>query len=647
MILIFFLIITIVLNQDNVNLIDSLDSNVKLKQLSSNQKILSLDSTNILSIQNELDTDSIKKEPNVIDSFKLDSIKIDLMKNDIFFEQLHESKLTLADAIIYDITLDTIETEIHFQSLFESFEFLDSLSLNDEYKRIEYNLILNASIDYYQNKSLTTDKLESPLSMALFKEKLDNFIYKQQLEEVEFVNETIEFIPGHIPLTFNSKVYKNVKYFSGNQGKKGVQLWLNRSQKFKEIMLPILEKEGVPPEIFYLCVIESGLNPLALSYAQASGPWQFISSTGKVYGLNKNWYVDERRDFIKSTYAAAKYLKDLKKIFDRENPKDENGQNWYLAFAAYNCGASRVLKEMKRSNSTNFWDLNRLPGQTRNYVPKILAFFLISKNPEKYGFNIINEPNLDWINKKIDKQISFQQISDITKIDIRTLQLYNPEIKRGILPPIDENSYYDLRLPKMANYESFDSLYNLLKEKKTEDFMVVEYVVKKGDNLSRIASKYRIKIQDITSMNKISDKKYLQPGQILQIPMQGYDEYMQTILSSNKTKKIQYEVKSGDTISELAERFRTSQKKIKSWNGIRNDQIYIGKKLIIYVPINFDESKYTKQTTRKKIYTVKRGDSLSRIGHKYKVSINKIKSWNNLKSNIIRPGQKLIIYTKH
>ena len=99
----------------------------------------------------------------------------------IFFEQLHESKLTLADAIIYDITLDTIETEIHFQSLFESFEFLDSLSLEDEYKRIEYNLILNASIDYYQNKSVTTDKLESPLSMALFKEKLDNFIYKQQL----------------------------------------------------------------------------------------------------------------------------------------------------------------------------------------------------------------------------------------------------------------------------------------------------------------------------------------------------------------------------------------------------------------------------------------------------------------------------------
>ena len=630
--IIYILILSTILFGEDIEIIDKSDS------LSIN-----LDTSYI---SNVVDSTSLNLE-NILVNQNLDSIYTNNIKNDIFFEQLHESKLTLADAIIYDITLDTIETEIHFQSLFESFEFLDSLSLEDEYKRIEYNLILNASIDYYQNKSVTTDKLESPLSMALFKEKLDNFIYKQQLEEVEFVNETVEFIPGHIPLTFNSKVYKNVKYFSGNQGKKGVQLWLNRSQKFKEIMLPILEKENVPPEIFYLCVIESGLNPLALSYAQASGPWQFISSTGKVYGLNKNWYIDERRDFIKSTHAAARYLKDLKKIFDKENPKNENGENWYLAFAAYNCGATRVLKEMKRSNSTNFWDLNRLPGQTRNYVPKILAFFLISKNPEKYGFNIISEPDLDWVDKQIDKQVSFQQISDITKIDIKTLQFYNPEIKRGILPPIEEGDFYTLRLPKLANFESFDSLFALLKEKKTEDFLVVEYTVKKGDNLSRIASKYRVKIQDITSMNKISDKKYLQPGQILQIPMQGYDEYMQTVLSSNKTKKILYEVKPGDTLSELAERFRTSQKKIKTWNGIRNDQIYIGRKLTIYVPINFDETNYKKNQTRKISYYVKRGDALSKIAYKYKVSVKNLKKWNKLKSNTIRLGQKLIIYTKY
>ncbi|MDC0145682.1 LysM peptidoglycan-binding domain-containing protein, partial [bacterium] len=461
-------------------------------------------------------------------------------------------------------------------------------------------------------------------------------------------DETIEFIPGHIPITFNSKVYKNVKYFSSPAGKRGVQMWLDRSQKFKEIMLPILEKENVPPEIFYLCVIESGLNPLALSYAQASGPWQFISSTGKVYDLQKNWYIDERRDFIKSTHAAARYLKDLKKIFDKENPEDKNGANWYLAFAAYNCGASRVLKEMKRSNSNNFWDLNRLPGQTRNYVPKILAFFLISKNPEKYGFATVNEPNMEWVDKVIDKQVSFQQISEITGIDIKNLQNYNPEIKRGILPPLEENESYNLRLPKLNNYESFDSLFLLLKEKKTEDFLVVEHIVKKGDNLSRIAFKYNIKIQDITSMNNISQKKYLQPGQMLQIPTQGYDEYMQSILSSNKTKKIFYTVKSGDTLSEIAIRFRTSVKKIKTWNGIRNDVIYVGKKLTIHVPLNYKENKNKNTNSlRKIIYTVKRGDSLSGISYKYAASIKNIRKWNNVKGTNIKIGDKLIIYTKY
>ena len=214
------------------------------------------------------------------------------------------------------------------------------------------------------------------------------------------------------------------------------------------------------------------------------------------------------------------------------------------------------------------------------------------------------------------------------------------------MPPLEKKEFYNLRLPKLKNYESFDSLFVLLKEKKTEDFLVVEHIVKKGDNLSRIAFKYNIKIQDITSMNNISQKKYLQPGQVLQIPTQGYDEYMQSMLSSNKTKKIFYTVKSGDTLSEIAIRFRTSVKKIKTWNGIRNDMIYVGKKLTIHIPLNYKENKNIK-SSKKIIYTVKRGDSLSRISYKYGSSIKNIKKWNNIKGSNIKIGDKLIIYTKY
>lgn len=608
------------------------------------------DSTKIDSIVNinQIQNDSIFFQEINDTLQKYGNIPIISKSNDLFYEQLMESKLTFADAITYDVALDTTEAEVQFLSLFSSFEFLDSLSLDDEYKRIEYNMMLNASIDYYQNKSVSINKLESPLSMALFKEKLQAYFYKQELEDVEFVDETVEFIEGHIPITFNSKVANNVKYFSSNGAKKGVQLWLNRINKFKKIMLPILEEEGVPPEIFYISVIESGLNPVALSYAQALGPWQFIASTGKVYGLEKNWYIDERMDFVKSTYAAARYLKDLKAIFDKVNPEDLNGENWYLAFAAYNCGAGRVLKEIKRSNSTNFWDLNRLPGQTRNYVPKILAIFLINKNPEKYGFTVNSEPDMNWVIKKIDKQLSFNQISDISNVNLKSLQIYNPEVKRGIIQPKKDSMFYDLRLPANQNYDNFDSLYTLLKEKSTKSLLIVEHTVKRGENLSLISKRYNVKIQDITSMNKISAKKYLQPGQVLQIPTQGYDEYVKSLINTNNTTKIYHTVRSGDTLSEIASKYRTSIKKIKKWNGIReNDNvIYVGKKLIIFISAN-DYQRINTNTPKTVNYKVKYGDSLSKISYKFGVRVSDIRKWNSLKSDLIKVGQNLIIKTKN
>lgn len=619
----------------------------KIKIIPKDSIVIIKDST---SINNSLIKDSISINRSNIVNDSIDFIENFKFneENDIFYEQLIESKLTFADAITYDISLDTLEAEVQFQSLFASFEFLDSLSLDDEYKRIEYNMVLNASIDYYQNKSVTINRLESPLSMALFKEKLEAYFYKQQLEDVEFVDETVEFIDGHIPITFNSKVARNVKYFSSNGAKKGVQMWLNRINKYKKIMLPILEEEGVPPEIFYVSVIESGLNPIALSYAQALGPWQFIASTGKIYGLEKNWFIDERRDFIKSTYAAARYLKDLKKIFDKVNPEDLNGENWYLALAAYNCGASRVLKEIKRSNSTNFWDLNRLPGQTRNYVPKILAIFLINKNPEKYGFIIKNEPDLEWIIKKIDKQVSFNQISDITKVSPKELLIFNPEIKRGIIQPRASDKYYNLRLPKSYDYTTFDSLYLLLNEQSAKSLLIVEHIVKRGESLSRISSKYKVKIQDITSMNNISAKNYLQPGQKLQIPTQGYDEYVKSLISSSSSTKVYHTVKSGDTLSEIANQYKTSIKKIKKWNGIReiDNVIYLGKKLIIYTSVkNID--KINKNSNKEISYKVKYGDSLSKISYKYGVRVTDIRKWNGLKDDLIKVGQDLIIKTKN
>ena len=212
---------------------------------------------------------------------------------DIFEAQMDEAKAIFSEAIISDLTGDTLEAMYQFDLLFESLSALDILSKNgkDEFQKLEFNRILTATIDYYEDESNTIDKVETGLSVAVFRDKLNDYIYSQVLEDLEFVEETVEVIPGHIPITYNQKVASIIKFFQ-NEGRSSVQKWLNRMDRYKKIMLPILEQENVPPELFYLAMIESGLNPEAYSYAHASGPWQFISSTGKAYGLKKNWWVD-------------------------------------------------------------------------------------------------------------------------------------------------------------------------------------------------------------------------------------------------------------------------------------------------------------------------------------------------------------------
>ena len=335
-------------------------------------------------------------------------------------------------------------------------------------------------------------------------------------------------------------------------------------------MLPILEEENVPPELFYLAMIESGLNPVAYSYAHASGPWQFISSTGKIYGLKKNWWVDERRDFEKSTRAAAMYLKDLYKKFD----------DWYLAFAAYNCGSGRVRKEIKRSGNTkDYWKLNRLPGQTRNYVPNIMAAIFIATDPERYGFTVKPEPDMNWVTKNLDKSVSLEVIAELSGIKTEVLQSYNPEIRQGTIPPLKENETYRFRLPEGFN-KSFDSLFSKIEFEKVEEIVFIEHKVKRGESLWLIARKYGIRVKDIVSINKLGNAKYIRPGQRLQIPTDGYSQYRKnSMVNSSKSTKIYYTVKRGDTLSEIAMKYRTSIRKIKKWNGLRSNRIYIGQKI--------------------------------------------------------------------
>ena len=490
---------------------------------------------------------------------------------DIFDAQLAEAKTIFAEAIISDLTGDTLEAAYQFELLFESLSHIEELSSDDEFQTLEFNRILTAAIDYYEDESVTMGKVETGFSVAMLKDKLNEYIYDQTLEDLEYVEERVEIIPGHIPITYNQKVASIITFFQ-KEGRNSFQKWLNRMSQYKPIILPILEEEGVPPELFYLAMIESGLNPKAYSYAHASGVWQFITSTGKMYGLKKTWWIDERRDFEKSTRAAAHLLKNLYTEFD----------DWYLAFAAYNCGSTRVKKTIKRQGTNDYWKLTRLPPQTRNYVPNIMAAIFIANNPEKYGFALIKEPKMEWNIVNINKAVSLDILSECAKLDIGLLQSYNPELKQGTIPPLDDGQTYSFRMPVNASPE-FDSLFAEVKIEKIQEVIFLDHKVKRGESLWLIARKYDVRIKDIIAINKLAQAKYIRPGQILQIPADGYDIYRKIALTKSAgTKQVYHTVRSGDTLSEIAMAYRTSVNKIKKWNGLRSDRIYPGQKLKIW-----------------------------------------------------------------
>ncbi|MAJ44008.1 MAG: hypothetical protein CMF96_04570 [Candidatus Marinimicrobia bacterium] len=520
---------------------------------------------------NLLDSNNIKSndkpEYDTQLEISMDSLFVD---DELFDLRISDTKELFSEAIIADMTNDTMSAGYQFELLFEALSDLETLSLEDEFQNLEFNRLLTAAIDYYENKSQSVNKAESGLSTAVLRDKLNDYVYSQTLEDLEYVEETVEIISGHIPITYNRKVASIIKFFT-NQGKKSVQKWLDRSDRYKAIMLPILEDEGLPPEIFYVAMIESGLNPIAMSYAKAAGFWQFIASTGKNYGLKKNWYIDERSDFEKSTRAAANYLKDLYAEFN----------DWYLAFAAYNCGEGRVRRVIKRHGSRDYWKLTTLPAETRNYVPNIMAAIFVAKDPEKYGFRVKPESILEWDVKQIDKSVSLSELAKCANTTEDILSLYNPELRRNIIPPIEKNKTYSLRLPKNYNI-SFDSLYSLLQEEKNDEVVFEIHRVRSGENLWLIARKYNVRIQDIVDANKLQNTRYIRPGQRLQIPISGFEKHRNKSVNQSGKKKIYYTVRYGDTLSGIAKKYYTSVRKIKRWNGLRSDFLRQGQKLIIW-----------------------------------------------------------------
>ncbi len=388
------------------------------------------------------------------------------------------------------------------------------------------------------------------------------------------VSENREGVTWDLPVTRNKSVETWINFLTGRNRDK-TELWMARSGKYTPYIRAQLRERGMPEDLIYLAFIESGYSPKARSHAAAVGLWQFIAETGKRYGLEVGSYVDERRDPIKSTAAALDYLSELHDRFG----------SWYLAAAAYNTGENRVARIMRevtgseRGTDDDFWKIaHRLPRETRNYVPLMLAAGHVGKEPDKYGFtNVQYEAPLDFSVVHVPGGVSLSTIARAAGVSEESVEDLNPHFLRGVTPP-NKNSV--VRVPRGTDArfaQAFESVWREDRAKGVQPKLAAAgtHRVRRGETFTHIARRYGVSVAALTSANRGVRPSRLQIGQTIRIPGQTASAQK---ASSSSSKKY-YQVKRGDNLSRIADRYNTSVSRLKSLNGLRSNTIRPGQRL--------------------------------------------------------------------
>jgi len=490
---------------------------------------------------------------------------------------------------------------------------------------------------------------------------------------------------GEIAMDDNEMVQKWVKYFTG-KGRGHMTNYLSRSSRYLPMMKNVLRENGLPEDLVYIALIESGFSPRAHSRANAVGYWQFIRSTGKHFGLHVDSFVDERRDPVLSTRAAAEYFKALYNLLG----------SWHLAMAAYNVGEYRVKRAVTRYYTRDFWKIikNRrsLPAETKNYVPKFIAAAMIAKDPAKYGFTEIEfEDPLSYDTVALQSPISISKLASNLSVDIEELKLLNPKFRTDFVP-ISRGAETVVRIPVGRATDALAALSMSVTSQprilQAEHFF---YRIRRGDNLSTIAKRHRTTVSQLRRLNDLSNRTLLRPGRSLKVPDNGGDgikyvteEDARTpsggggAVPAVETRDVEFHtVRNGDNLSTIAKRYGTSVAELLKLNSFGSRSLLrLGQKVRIRPAESASGPNPKGTTTRRggnkrqtasmmkrelpgkvkghalanaakraaRKHVVKRGETLYDVSKHYGVTLGQMAQANRIKINHrVMAGQKLII----
>lgn len=520
----------------------------------------------------------------------------------------------------------------------------------DDGKKIEIALdealdFIRASHEFWQAGELDNalEALDKAYSLILDVDTAGNPKLIQQKEDLRFLisKRILEIyasrhivVNGHhkaIPMDMNRHIEKEIKLFTNGERKFFIESY-RRSGLYRPAIVAALQEAGLPTELSWLPLIESGFKSHALSKARALGLWQFIPSTGYKFGLKRTTYLDERLDPVKSTRAAVAYLKELHQIFG----------DWTTVLAAYNCGEGRVLRVIRTQNVNyldNFWDLYiRLPLETARYVPRFLATLHILQDPEKYGLTgLVADPPLEYDTVQFTRRVHLKDVASAIGSNYSQLKVLNPELRYKITP--DEP--YTLRVPTGKGNLLLTKIDTLPITSRPQPAYVY-HRVRPGESLSVIARRYRTSVSKIMRANNIRRSHFIRAGKKLKIPTRGV---VVTRTPAKTPVKVagpvpsRHVVKSGDSLWIIAKRYGTTTRKIQQLNGLQGSYLSIGQVL-----------KFPGQATQPvskaglKTYKVKSGDSPFKIAQLHNMDLKHFLKINQLTPRtMIYPGQTLYV----